>query len=38
MEGSDDPEVLEELNVEFHRLVNRAGSSGRLLVLQLCLF
>jgi DNA-binding GntR family transcriptional regulator len=31
MESSEDPGVLQELNVEFHRLVNRAGSSGRLL-------
>ena len=31
MEASDDPAVQQDLNVEFHRLINRAGSSGRLL-------
>lgn len=31
MEASDDQAVLQDLNVEFHRLVNRAGSSRRLL-------
>ncbi len=31
MEASDDPAVLQDLNVQFHRQVNRAGSSSRLL-------
>jgi DNA-binding GntR family transcriptional regulator len=31
MESGEDPAELQELNVEFHRLVNREGSSGRLL-------
>jgi DNA-binding GntR family transcriptional regulator len=30
MESSDDQVLLQELNIEFHRLVNREGGSGRL--------
>lgn len=31
MENTDDPTLQQALNIEFHRLVNREGSSGRLL-------